>query len=41
VMRNATKETGVALRAWDASRKSIEQGPWTLRSGISVARFTS
>lgn len=41
VMRTATRETGVAIRGWDASRRSTDASPWTLRSGISVMRFVS
>ena len=41
VMRIATRETGVAIRGWDASRRSTDESPWTLRSGISVMRFVS
>lgn len=40
IMRNATKETGVALRGRVASRKSTSEANWMRRSGVSVARLS-
>lgn len=40
MLRAATKETGVVLRGWIASRKSNKRQHWFARSGIIIKRLT-
>ena len=39
LLRIATLETGVLLRAWNASRTSIKITGWTQRLGVSMSRL--
>ena len=41
LLRVVTCDTGVVLRGWNASRKSMEGTGWTHRLGVSITRFAA
>lgn len=41
ILRQVTQTTGVVLRGWNASRKSVEARGWPQRMGISVKKLAS
>lgn len=40
-LRVITRDTGVVLRGWNASRRSIEATGWTGRLGVSITRLSA
>ncbi len=41
LLRIVTRDTGVVLRGWHASRKSLDSNGWTHRLGLSITRLNT
>lgn len=41
LLLTVTRDTGVLLRGWNGSRKSLKSTGWTHRLGLSVTRLAS
>lgn len=41
LLRIVTRDTGVVLRGWNSSRKSLEGHSWTHRLGVSITRLAA